>query len=534
MTPMAHEACKIVDRIRTHEHKTLWTPEAESTTGVYPGMPYSIAIAREKMDKSILWEIVQKMPKGALLHAHFDAMFDIRFLAGEALKIDGMGISTDLPLVDDGAYNEAVISFQYRGKELSSGSLHSSSYQPGTWLPVQEVAKSFKSTPNHPDFMTWMTHRCTIRAEETLDPATGTGKIWQKFRSCFGPPNDLLTYEPIFRLALQRLFSELVEDGLRWVELRWLFAQPFTLEGKTEPEKDHIRFFIVFDEELGKFQNTEDGEYLWGARFIWTGRRNLPKEELRQSMGLCIQYKAMFPHLIAAYDLVGQEEPGQTLLELLPVLFWFRKACAQAQLTIPFVFHAGETIETGSATAKNLYDAVLLGTRRIGHGTALYKHPLLLETVKSKHIAIESCPLSNEVLKLTSSVSTHPLPALLARGVKCTISNDDPAILGGPHRENRNGNSSDFWSVLQSWEDLGLAGVGSLAEESVRYSLFEVPETVDEDAKMWLEGVRKGANGTGVRAARMREWRAEWEEFMEWIVVVYAADWAVEEDVPKV
>lgn len=533
LTPMAQEACKIVSRIRQHEHKTLWTAEAEQDPGVYPGMPYSIAVAQEKMEKSILWEIVQKMPKGSLLHAHFDAMFDMRFLLGEALKIEGFGFSCDMPLTDDKSLDTALIRFQYCGKNLQQSDIYDPTYRPDTWVPLQDAAKSYKPTKTHPDFITWVVHRASIRADETLDPATGTGKIWQKFKSCFVPHNHLILYEPILRLALRRLFAELVEDGIRWVELRWSFLLPFYREGQTTPETDHIRFLIIFDEELGRFQDTEEGQYLWGARFIWTGLRFQTGDEIRTYMGKCLQHKAMFPHLIAAYDLVGHEEGGATLLELLPVIFWFRKACAQAQMVIPFVFHAGETIETGSETAKNLYDAVLLGTRRIGHAFALYKHPLLLETVKTKHIAIESCPLSNEVLKLTSSVGTHPLPALLARGVKCTISNDDPAILGGPYRDNRNGSSTDFWSILQSWDDLGLAGLGSLAEESVRYALFEVPETVDEDNTMWLDGVRKGINGTGVRAARMTEWRMEWEDFMEWIVIEYAADWANEEDMPK-
>lgn len=46
---------------------------------------------------------------------------------------------------------------------------------------------------------------------------------------------------------------------------------------------------------------------------------------------------------------------------------------------------------------KNLIDAVLLNTSRIGHGYAIGKHPVVMETIKSKGIAIELNPISNQV-----------------------------------------------------------------------------------------------------------------------------------------
>nr|KAG5693873.1 hypothetical protein BaRGS_009929 [Batillaria attramentaria] len=45
----------------------------------------------------------------------------------------------------------------------------------------------------------------------------------------------------------------------------------------------------------------------------------------------------------------------------------------------------------------NLVDALLLNTRRIGHGFALHKHPYLLEEVKNRTICVEVNPISNQV-----------------------------------------------------------------------------------------------------------------------------------------
>ena len=232
-------------------------------------------------------------------------------------------------------------------------------------------------------------------------------------------------------------------------------------------------------------------------------------------MHQCVETKLAYPHLIAGFDLVGHEDPGPPLAELVPYLFHFRKLCAQERVNIPFFFHAGETTTTGTPADQNLFDAILLGTRRIGHGFSLYKHPLLMNMVRDRRVCIECCPVSNEVLRLTSSILTHPLPAMLAQGVPVSLCNDDPAILG----QGSSGMSHDFWQALQGIESLGLEGLGALAENSVRWAAFE-----DLDNKNWTEGVRDGAYGQGARARRMNEWRKQWEAFVQWVVLEFGPD----------
>ncbi|RKF60507.1 Adenosine deaminase 2 [Erysiphe neolycopersici] len=229
-------------------------------------------------------------------------------------------------------------------------------------------------------------------------------------------------------------------------------------------------------------------------------------------MEACISMKIAYPQLISGYDLVGQEDPGRTLKDLLPELFWFKRQCAQEGIEIPFFFHAGECLGDGSETDQNLFDAILLGTRRIGHGFSLYKHPLLIDLVKEKKILIESCPISNEVLRLCSSINSHPLPALIARGVSCSLGNDDPTILG----QDTIGLTHDFWQALQGWDNLGLAGLASLAENSVRWAAFE-----DEDAVGWLKGIQEDSLGTSVKATRLKQWRIDWEQFCLWITTEF-------------
>ena len=70
----------------------------------------------------------------------------------------------------------------------------------------------------------------------------------------------------------------------------------------------------------------------------------------------------------------------------------------------------------------------------------------------------------------------------------------------------------------------GVGWLGSLAENSVRWAAY----APDQSAKVWVEDVKKGVHGQGVRAEKMREWTAEWNKFCEWIVLEYGIEYGGE------
>jgi adenosine deaminase CECR1 len=130
------------------------------------------------------------------------------------------------------------------------------------------------------------------------------------------------------------------------------------------------------------------------------------------------------------FDLVGHEEMGNELHNFIPEFLQFQKDCRGRSkpgrpFEIPFLFHCGETLSVGGKVDGNLYDAILLNSKRIGHGYALARHPFLMKYFKEKNIAIESCPISNEILGLTPAIAGHNLPILLANDVPCTINSDN-------------------------------------------------------------------------------------------------------------
>ncbi|GAB7364600.1 hypothetical protein MBLNU230_g5405t1 [Neophaeotheca triangularis] len=520
LSPMAREAAAIVSAIRFEEQQTIWNAKfednlaAESEVEVHPGMMFTLA--RERMENSKLWKIVKKMPKGTLLHCHLQAMGDLDWLIDEALSTEGMCIASETPLHTDSARESNMFRFQYTPKPSTNdaSNIWTDSYTANELKPITQAASSFPSGGT-PAFKAWLKSRVTITPEESLKHHMGPNAVWRKFMSCFGILASLQHYEPIFRKFIRGMLRELHEDGVRWVDMRSVFVVPFTRTGAAKPEEDNVALLATLQEEINAFKDSEEGKGFWGARLIWTAIRAFPQRKVVESMDECIELKLQFPDLIAGFDLVGQEDAGRSLVEMTPELFWFKKQCAQEGVDIPFYFHAGETLGDGDSVDENLFDAILLGTRRIGHGFSLYKHPLLVDMVKEKKILIESCPVSNEVLRLCGSICSHPLPALLARGVPCSLSNDDPLILG----QGFSGMTHDFWQALQGWENLGLEGLASLAENSVRWATFE-----DVPAKVWQQEVKDGVVGKSSRAERMREWAMEFEKFCQWVVLEFGAE----------
>jgi adenosine deaminase CECR1 len=68
------------------------------------------------------------------------------------------------------------------------------------------------------------------------------------------------------------------------------------------------------------------------------------------------------------FDLVGDENEYRPLTYYVPKLLWFLNRQKEEGVDIPLILHAGETLGDGTEADMNVYDAILLGTKRIGHG----------------------------------------------------------------------------------------------------------------------------------------------------------------------
>jgi len=92
---------------------------------------------------------------------------------------------------------------------------------------------------------------------------------------------------------------------------------------------------------------------------------------------------------------------------------------------LALVPHAGEAAGADSVREILAYDPA-----RIRHGIRAVEDPGVLAEIVDRGIVLDVCPTSNLRTRVVPTVDAHPLPALRAAGVPCTINTDDPAMFG--------------------------------------------------------------------------------------------------------
>jgi aminodeoxyfutalosine deaminase len=138
--------------------------------------------------------------------------------------------------------------------------------------------------------------------------------------------------------------------------------------------------------------------------------------------------------------------------------------------------HAGEA--QGPASVRGALNA--LGAERIRHGIRAIEDPGLVRELAERGIVLDVCPVSNVRTGVVPTLADHPLPALVAAGVRCTVNTDDPAMFG-----------TDLTANHAAAARLGVppqvsysAGVvGALCDEATRAELTRIG--ADYDWQTW-------------------------------------------------
>ena len=120
---------------------------------------------------------------------------------------------------------------------------------------------------------------------------------------------------------------------------------------------------------------------------------------------------------VVAFGLANDEVVGPPE----PYAEGFAVARAAGLLSTP---HAGELC--GPESVIGALDA--LGADRIQHGVRAIEDPALVARLADQGVCLDVCPTSNLALSVVDRLEDHPLAALLAAGVRCSVNADDPLL----------------------------------------------------------------------------------------------------------
>ncbi|KAM9328538.1 adenosine deaminase 2-A [Pholidichthys leucotaenia] len=395
--------------------------------------------AKPLIERSSVFKLLQKMPKGGALHIHSSSLVSIEWLVKNVTYRPHCYICFTW---------ENSVRFLFADRQPFPR------WDCFYWQLLETLRAKIGDILG---FDNSLMQHLTLFSENPEGEYPSQDVVWEKFEKAFIAAAGLVTHAPVLRDYFYRGLEELHHDNIMYLELRAGLSRTYELDGTIH---DKVWTLKMFQEVTKKF--TEDHPDFLGARIIISVHRALSVAEVKAAVQEAIQLQRDFPDVVAGFDMVGREDSGRTL-------WYFRDALSvpsQLGVQLPYFFHAGETDDEGTDVDQNILDALLFNTTRIGHGYALAHHPLAKEISRKGNVAVELCPISNQVLKLVTDLRNHPAAVLMSEGHPMVISSDDPSLFG------TTGLSYDFYEAFVGIGGLktNLGTLKELAINSIRYS----------------------------------------------------------------
>ncbi|XP_017863454.1 PREDICTED: adenosine deaminase CECR1 [Drosophila arizonae] len=390
LTAQELAANRVLKRIKCKELETGFQNPSQFTPG------HHIYDVLQKVKRSPLFRLLQDMPKGGLLHAHDTALCSTDFLIDLTYR-ENLWICT----ANEGCQ---AIAFRFSQSEPVLKAVADC-----RWQPMSEYRDQ------HGELKV----RNYLRKRFTMYPFTNfvsTNEAWRKFMSIFTLLDGLLLHAPVWADYYYNALREMHADGVQYLELRSLIPNLYSLDGSKLSMENTVQIYKAETERFLKHHP----DFI-GAKLIYAPLRGVQSKVVEKYVEDCIALNKKFPNFLIGFDLVGHEEMGRPLVDFVNPLLKMPEH-------INFYFHSGETNWFGTSIDENLIDAILLGTKRIGHGYAVVKHPVAMELAKKLDIPIEVCPVSNQVLQLGHDYRNHPAAMLIANNVPIVIASDDPSF----------------------------------------------------------------------------------------------------------
>lgn len=227
-------------------------------------------------------------------------------------------------------------------------------------------------------------------------------------------PLKLMQTKSDLEMIVFDLLRDLRKQGLIYVEIRFA-PQLHTQKGLSQ--EDAIRACDIGYNNFLNWQDVlDDDQPPLHANFILCCMRM--KNNVKENMETVeLAGKLLNTSHVVGVDLAGAETPELSINKYKPL---FVKA---KELHVPYTIHAGEAMGPQS-----IYQALDLGTTRIGHGIRCTEDANLVNELIRDKITLECCATSNMNTKVFDRLETYPVRDLLHKNVRVTLNTDNMTV----------------------------------------------------------------------------------------------------------
>ncbi|KAH9493093.1 hypothetical protein Btru_022783 [Bulinus truncatus] len=413
--------------------------------------------SKAKIENTVLYQLINKMPKGAALHIHDQSMVSLDWIIKNVTYRDDVYMCL---------WEQSYLIFRVLNKSQS----------PQGDCEWKQVTKERGKSKNIHDFDLNIRNNLSLLAGDPFLTFPDNQAAWVKFSNYFTQVDQLLHYIPIFRDMLWQTMMEFREANVHYIEVRVYFNGLFDLNGTVYNRE----YCVLLVKEVSESFVKQYPDFM-GMKVIFSGSRfqnvSVVLDEVKDVMMLHKKY----PEVVSGYEALYN-----------PLSYYSEALLYPSQqdppYNLPYFLHAGETNLQGTETGYNVVDALLLNSTRVGHAYALSKHPHLMKLYKERDIPLEVQPLSNQVLRLVDDLRNHPMASLIADNYSIVISCDDRTTMDLAPL------SHDFYIVFtaMSSDRADLTLLKQLAINSIRFSSL-----------------------TDVQKQRaMTQWQTKWDKFI--------------------
>lgn len=212
----------------------------------------------------------------------------------------------------------------------------------------------------------------------------------------------LLQTKAALHLAAYDVLEQAAQENVQYIEIR--FAPAFSIDQG-----------LTYSEAIeAVLAGLEQGRLAFGieSNLLICGMRQLSNAQNIAT------FKAAAPFLTqgGGVDFAGNEADYPP--EVLQPAVDYAKA-HHLKLTL----HAGEC-----HCAHNIYDSIMAGVQRIGHGTALYEAPELADVLKAHRVCLELCLTSNLQTKAIHHLADYPYALIVRKKLLACINTDNRTV----------------------------------------------------------------------------------------------------------